>query len=202
MERRIYKILEWIFSIMSLLFLVLWVFLGVVPAVLGIPLYFLQSSNLLEGCILPFVVIFTNVFFILTIILLIPAAIFNYVGARMDKKTGNVPFNASDPGVRKRLRGEKILTKKQLKEKRGERFQKIVRNYEVISLKDMAKLLWFKDVIELQEWLMDAFEDSPMKIKKEEVVIHSGGSREEVEIEIDELLRKYRAWESAEFGKI
>lgn len=215
MERRTLKILEYLFSFSSLLFLVLWIFLKAVPSLFNMFNFFqlhdydlgfdefMAQHNLIMGLVgLEIFSVFTNIYFILVFVVLTPGIIFNVIGSRMDKKSGNIPLEISDSKMRKQLVNEKIRTKKQLKEKRAERFQKIIRNYDVISLTDMAKLLWFKDIIELQGWLMDAFEGSPMKIRKDEVVIHSGGNEEEIESEIDELLNKYREWERLEYGKI
>lgn len=49
---------------------------------------------------------------------------------------------------------------------------------------------------------MTVFEDTPLKIRDDQVIIHSGGSSDEVEAQIDRLLAQYKKWEEENVGKI
>lgn len=102
--------------------------------------------------------------------------------------------------IETKIKNKQERPTQELVEERSERFQKIIQKYDEISVKSMARLLWFDDPIALEEWLIEVFFDSPLRIKGNKVIIHSGGTAE-VEAEIDALLTKYKEWEDRQIGK-
>lgn len=96
---------------------------------------------------------------------------------------------------------DESIKKDSLQQERAVMVQKIIRQYNTISLKNMAELLWFENPIKLQRWLMEVFLESPLRIEDEKVIIRSGGTTAQVEEEIDALLKKYREWEGKQVGK-
>ena len=86
------------------------------------------------------------------------------------------------------------------KEKNLERFRKILNVYNEIKLDKMAKLIGFKNSINLEQWILDLPEKyhSNLTIKGKDVIINKAN----ISGMIDELLKEFESWDSRKSGKI
>lgn len=93
----------------------------------------------------------------------------------------------------------------ELQETRSENLRKILKRYgNQISLSKMAQLLEFKDIIDLEKWLLSLPEDIALQIEGDQVLLPQElqSGTKEAEQAIDKLLARFEEYERQAQGKV